>query len=272
MEFRQSYPDNGQEVGKMISARSISIIFYITEFELRKLFHEPSQILMRMIQPVLWLVVFGGVISRARVLPDTGYSYMEYLTPGVMAQSVVFMAIFYGVNLVWERERGMLHKLLSTPAPRYSIVIGKAFSAGVRSMFQAILIYILAIILHVHLNMNPLNILGVLFIIVLTGMCFSSLSICLASFFKTRDRMMGIGQGITMPLFFASSAIYPIDLMPDWLKILSHINPLTYIVDSLRALLITGDYSNFILDISIVILSVVVLISLATLVFKRILD
>jgi ABC-2 type transport system permease protein len=256
----------------MISAKSITSIFTITEFELRKIFHEPSQIFMRIIQPVLWLVVFGEVISRARILPNTSYSYLEYLTPGVMAQSVVFMAIFYGVNLVWERERGMLHKLLSTPVSRYSIVIGKALSGGVRSLFQAILIFILAIILRLHLNLNPLNILGVLFIILLTGMCFASLSICLASFFKTRDRMMGIGQAITMPLFFASSAIYPIELMPDWLKILSRINPLTYIVDSLRALLITGVYSDLAIDILVVILSVVILISLATFVFKHILD
>jgi ABC-2 type transport system permease protein len=256
----------------MISFRPIISIFVITEFELRKLFHEPSQIFMRIIQPVLWLVVFGGVISRTRILPDTGYSYLEYLTPGVMAQSVVFMAIFFGVNLVWERERGMLHKLLSTPVPRQSIVLGKAFSTGVRSLFQAILIFILAIVLRIHLNLNPLNVLGVLLIIVLTGMCFSSLSMCLASLFKTRDRMMGIGQAITMPLFFASSAIYPVELMPGWLKIISQINPLTYIVDALRALLITGNYSHIVQDVLIILIAVSIFASLATIIFKRILD
>jgi ABC-2 type transport system permease protein len=256
----------------MITSKSITTVFNITEFELRKLFHEPSQIFMRIIQPVLWLVVFGEVISRARILPDSSYSYLAYLTPGVMAQSVVFMAIFYGVNLVWERERGMLHKLLSTPAPRHSIVIGKAFSAGVRSIFQAILIFILAIILRIHLNLNPLSVLGVLFIIVLTGMCFASLSICLASVFKTRDRMMGIGQAITMPLFFASSAIYPVELMPEWLKVLSHINPLTYIIDALRALLITGNYDKLAIDIIVVVFFVVILASLATFIFKHILE
>jgi ABC-2 type transport system permease protein len=256
----------------MISARSITHVFVITEFELRKLVHEPSQIFMRIVQPVLWLVVFGGVISKTRILPDSGYSYLAYLTPGVMAQSVVFMAIFYGVNLVWERERGMLHKLLSTPVPRYSIVIGKAFSAGVRSLFQAILIFILAVILRIHLNLNPLNVLGVLVVIVLTGMCFSSLSICLASFLKTRDRMMGIGQAISMPLFFASSAIYPVDLMPGWLRILSRINPLTYIVDALRSLLITSNYNDLALDFGVILAAVAILVSLAALIFKHILD
>ncbi len=83
---------------------------------------------------------------------------------------------------------------------------------------------------------------------------------------------MGIGQVITQPLFFASSAIYPIELMPTWLKVLSRVNPLTYIVDALRSLLLTGDYSNLGIDIGVVILSVVVLTALAILAFRRVLE
>ncbi len=256
----------------MNPSKAMMSIFTITEFELRKVFHDPSQIFIRIIQPLLWLVVFGEVMARVRVLPDTSYSYLQFLTPGVLAQSVIFMAIFFGINLVWERDRGLLHKLLATPAPRSSIIIGKAFSAGVRSIFQAVLIFVLALIIRVHLNLNPLYILGVLLIVILTGMCFSSLSICLASIFKTRERMMGIGQAITMPLFFASSAIYPVELMPNWLKVLSHINPLTYVVDALRALLLTGDFSHLAIDIGIITLSVVILVGLATLAFRHIID
>jgi len=253
-------------------ARVITNVFTITEFELRKVFHDPSQVLIRAIQPLLWLLVFGQVMAKIRVLPTTNYSYLQFLTPGVLAQSVIFMAIFFGINLVWERDLGLLHKLLATPMPRYSIIIGKTFSGGVRSVFQAIVILILALIIRVKLNMNPLYVLGVLFIVVLSGMCFSSLSIFLASLLKTRERMMGIGQVITMPLFFASSAIYPIDLMPGWLKVVSHINPLTYIVDALRALLVTSDFSHLAIDMGVVILSVVVLTFLAVLAFRRILE
>jgi ABC-2 type transport system permease protein len=272
MEFGQGYPEGGQEVRKMNPARELMSVFTITEFELRKVFHDSSQIYIRAIQPLLWLVVFGEVMAKVRVLPNTNYTYLQFLTPGVLAQSVIFMAIFFGINLVWERDRGLLHKWLSTPVPRHSIIIGKAFSAGVRSIFQAVLIFILALVIRVRLNLNPLDILGVLFIIVLTGMCFSSLSICLASLFKTRERMMGIGQAITMPLFFASSAIYPVDLMPDWLKVLSRVNPLTYVVDALRSLLLTGDFSHLAIDVGVVSLSVVVLVFLATMAFRRIID
>ncbi|MDO8692026.1 MAG: ABC transporter permease [Dehalococcoidia bacterium] len=250
----------------------LSSMATITEFELRKLRHDYSQVFMRVIQPALWLLIFGEVFSKIRVLPNGNADYLQFLTPGVLAQSVVFVAIFYGLMLVWERDLGMLQKLMSTPTPRYSIVVGKAFSAGVRSVFQAIVVLILALIMRVNLNISPLSVIGVLVIIVMSGMCFSSLSILLASLLKTRERMMGIGQAITMPLFFASSAIYPIDLMPDWLRVVAQVNPLSYIVDAMRTLLVTGEYSHLAVDLGAVFLATFVITSLASLSFRRIIS
>jgi len=254
----------------MKAVRLFTDIFIITDFELRKVWHDVSQIFIRAVQPVLWLLVFGEVFAQTRLLPTGNYNYLQFLTPGVLAQSVIFVAIFYGFNLVMDRDMGLLHKLLSTPIPRYSIVLGKTLSAGVRSVIQALVVFILALILRVHLILNPLTISGVLVIIILTGMCFSSLSIFLASFFKTRERMMGIGQAIVMPLFFASSAIYPIDIMPTWLKVVAHINPLSYIVEAMRALLVTGDYHRITLDFGITVLATAVLVVLASTSFSRI--
>jgi ABC-2 type transport system permease protein len=256
----------------MSAAAEVTNVFTIAEFELRKVFHDPSQVFIRAVQPLLWLLVFGQVMAKVRVLPTTDYTYLQFLTPGVLAQSVVFMAIFFGINLVWERDLGLLHKLLATPVPRRSVIIGKAFSGGVRSVFQAIIIFIIAEIVQVHLNLNPLFILAVLVIVILSGMCFSALSIFLASMLKTRERVMGIGQVITMPLFFASSAIYPVNLMPTWLQVVSRINPLTYIVDSLRALMVTGDFSHIGVDIAVLVASVIVLTTLAVFGFRRVLE
>jgi len=254
----------------MKAIRLFEDIFTITEFEMRKIWHDSSQVFIRAIQPILWLLVFGQVMSQLRVISTGNYGYLEFLTPGVLAQSVIFVAIFYGFNMVMDRDMGLLHKLLSTPMPRYSIVLGKTLSAGVRSVIQALVVFILAVIIRVHLILTPLSILGVLIIIVLTGMCFSGLSMFLASFFKTRERIMGIGQAIMMPLFFASSAIYPIDVMPTWLKVIAHINPLSYIVDAMRALLVTTDYSHLAMDFGITVLATAVLVGLASTSFSRI--
>jgi ABC-2 type transport system permease protein len=250
--------------------RFFTDIFTITDFELRKIWHDSSQVFIRAVQPVLWLLVFGQVFAAVRLLPTGNYDYIQFLTPGVLAQSVIFVAIFYGFNLVMDRDMGLLHKLLSTPIPRYSIVLGKTLSAGVRSVIQAAVVFVLAVIIRVHLILTPASIFGSLLIIVLTGMCFSSLSIFLASFFKTRERMMGIGQAIIMPLFFASSAIYPIDIMPGWLKVIAQVNPLSYIVESMRALLVTADYHRIALDFGVTFLATAVLVTLASMAFSRI--
>ena len=254
----------------MTIKRYVSNVLTLTEFELRKLRHDSSQIWLRSVQPALWLLVFGEVFTKIRVIPTGEVSYLQFMTPGVLAQSVMFVAIFYGITVVWERDLGLLNKLLSTPAPRSTIVLGKALSAGVRGIFQAVAVLILALLIRVKILFNPLSVLGVFMIIILFGMCFASLSMSLAPLFRTRERMMGIGQAITMPLFFASNAIYPLSLMPGWLKTIAVINPLSYVVDAMRCLLITGDLSSLPLDILAIATATMVLIVLASLSFRRI--
>lgn len=252
--------------------RFASSILTVAEIEVRKIRHDSSELWTRIIQPALWLLVFGEVFNGIRGFAPTGIPYLEFITPGILAQSVQFIAIFYGITIVWEKDVGLLTKLLSTPSPRSSIIIGKALAAGFRGIFQAIMIFGLALLLGVHLRFDPVDIAGTFFVIVLFAMCFTSLSMALASFLKTRERMMGIGQAITMPLFFASSAIYPIALMPKWLQVISLGNPLTYVVDALRAMLLTGNYSNLPVDLFALVISTVVMIVLASLGLKRLID
>jgi ABC-2 type transport system permease protein len=254
----------------MTVKRYVSSVLTLTEFELRKLRHDSSQIWLRSVQPALWLLVFGEVFTKIRAIPTGEVSYLQFMTPGVLAQSVMFVAIFYGITVVWERDLGLLNKLLSTPAPRSTIVLGKALSAGVRGIFQAVAVLILALLIRVKILFNPFSVLGVFMIIILFGMCFASLSMSLAPLFRTRERMMGIGQAITMPLFFASNAIYPISLMPGWLRTIAVINPLSYVVDAMRCLLITGDLSSLPRDILAIATATVALIVLASLSFRRI--
>lgn len=244
----------------------------IADMEARKIEHDPTELLIRSIQPLLWLLIFGQVFNAIHGLAPSGYTYLQYLTPGILAQSVLFVAIFYGITIVWERDMGLLTKLLSTPSRISSIVTGKALGASIRGIFQAIVIFIAAVALRINLIFYPLNVIGVFAVIIVFAMCFSSFSMLLASFFKTRDRMMGIGQAITMPLFFASNAIYPTSIMPKWLQTISEFNPLSYVVDALRALLLTGNYSALPLDLGVLVVTTLVFMSLATIVLRRIIE
>ncbi len=215
----------------------------IGEWEVRKLRHDMTDVVTRTIQPVLWLLIFGEVFTRIHAIPTGNKSYLDFMAPGILAQSVLFMAIFTGIAIIWERDVGVIHKFLASPTPRGAIVLGKAIAAGLRSLPQAVIIYILALILGVHMNWNPLALLGVVVIVMLGAACFSTFSVLIACTLRSRERVMGIGQVLTMPLFFASNAIYPIAIMPTWLQAIARVNPLSYEVDALRALMLTNSSS-----------------------------
>ncbi len=241
----------------------ISHTLTVVEAEARKLRHDPVELLTRAVQPALWLLVFGQVFGRLRGVPTGTISYRDFLAPGILAQSGLFIAIFYGITAVWERDLGIVHKYLVSPASRVALVLGKALSAGLRGLSQGVIIYLLSILLGVDLRFTPGAVLGVLAAIVLASAVFATLSLMVACLVKTRDRMMGIGQVLTMPLFFASNAIYPVALMPGWLRVVAAINPLTYQVDALRALMIQGGASTFGLGLDFAVLAGVLVLFVA---------
>ncbi len=229
----------------------------IAEMEVRKLRHDPTELLTRTVQPALWLLIFGEVFTRTHAIPTGGLPYLDFMAPGILAQSVMFIAIFSGIAIIWERDLGIVHKFLAGPTPRTALVLGKALAAGVRGLSQAMIIYLLAWMLGVQLNWNPLALLGVIALVLLGAACFSTFSLIIACIVKTRERFMGIGQVLTMPLFFASNAIYPIVIMPAWLQAIAHANPLTYEVDGLRGLMLSGAINLTGLALDFVVLLVV---------------
>ncbi|MGO9411023.1 MAG: ABC transporter permease [Spirochaetia bacterium] len=225
--------------------RYVARTLTISGMEARKLLHDPTELLTRAVQPALWLLVFGQVFTRIRAIPTGNLRYIDFMAPGILSQSVLFIAIFYGISVIWERDLGILQKFLVSPTPRSALVLGKAISAGLRGLAQAIIVYLLAVLLGVGMDWNPLSLAGVLLVVMLGAAFFSTFSLVIACLVKTRERFMGIGQILTMPLFFASNAIYPISIMPRWLQIISHANPLTYQVDALRSLMLSGGTSAY---------------------------
>ena len=244
----------------------------IAELEVRKLRHDATELITRAVQPALWLLVFGEVFTQVRAIPTGNLRYLDFMAPGILAQSVLFIAIFYGIAIIWERDLGIVHKFLASPTPRAALVLGKALSAGVRSLSQAVIIYALALLLGVSINWNPLALLSVLLVVVLSAAFFSTFSLVIACLVKTRERFMGIGQVLTMPLFIASIAIYPIAIMPAWLQVISHINPLTYEVDALRALMLAGGTSEYGVgvDVAILVLATALLVYVGARLYPRV--
>ena len=247
------------------AARFLSDVSAIADVEVRKLRRDWTELLTRAVQPTLWLLVFGQVFGRIRAIPTGSVNYLEFLAPGILAQSVLFTAIFYGIAIIWERDLGILQKLLVSPASRGALVLGKAASASVRGLAQTVIIYVLAGVLGVRLRFDVGAVVGVVVAVSLGSAVFSTLSLIVACLVKTRERFMGIGQVLTMPLFFASNAIYPLELMPGWLQTVSRANPLSYLVDALRGLMIAGGHAVFgvALDFAVEIAALGFLVALA---------
>lgn len=206
--------------------------------ELRKLRHDHLDILTRSVQPLLWLFVFGTALRRNRALAGGFHDYRAYLAPGIMAQAALFIAIFFGLAVIWERDLGQLQRLLATPIPRLAIVLGKAAGAAIRALAQAAVLLLVLAITGIRIHWTVPGVFGALVLLVLGTAGFACLSMILASLVRTRERFMGIGQMVLMPLFFASSALYPLSIMPGWLRVLARGNPLTYEVHGMRQLLL----------------------------------
>ena len=250
---------------------TVRVIVAMIELEVRRIMHDRTELYFRAVQPLLWLLVFGYVMGSLRVIP-TGMPYMDYIMPGVLIQSATSVAIFFGLVIIWERESGILKRLVTAPAPRYAIVIGRSMAAGVRALFQAFIIIPIAILFGVKVLLDPLCLFMALVVIFISAGGFAGLSILVASILKTREKFMGIGQAIIFPLFFASNALYPISSMPQILQLFASINPMTYMVSATRALLISGDLSGLGIDILAIVIFDVAIFALASWNFTQVIS
>jgi ABC-2 type transport system permease protein len=251
---------------------SLRHILTMIRLEMLRIKHDRTELYVRAVQPILWLIVYGPIMGAVRAIPTGSISYTAFITPGILIQSTTFVSIFYGLTIVWERENGVLKKLLVSPMKKYTIVVGRALASGIRSLFQMLIIVPIALLIGVQFYWNFGYFLLAIAIVFFSSGGFAAISIIAASFFKTRERFMGIGQAITFPLFFLSSALYPIDIMPPVLKSIAMYNPMSYIVDALRGLLITGSIPNIWLDLGVLILFDVIMFAIGTVSFKKIIQ
>jgi ABC-2 type transport system permease protein len=173
---------------------------------------------------------------------------------------------------ITSRETGILKRLLVAPTSIYATVIGRSVASGVRAVVQALIIFPVAILLGVKFIANPFYIAAAFLILFLVSGGFAAISILVASIMKTRERFMGLGQALIMPLFFASNALYPIDMMPSALQLFAVLNPLTYAVDAIRGLMISGELSNLTVDVLAILVFDMVVFALASLSFRKILE
>lgn len=237
--------------------------------EWQRVRREPSVLVARVAQPLLWLLVFGAAVSKVRGLGDTEVPYKALLGPGVLAQSVLFVAIFSGLAIIWERDLGITQRLLVAPVARSAIIMGKAVSAAMRAVVQVAFVLAIVAVLGIPLRWTVAGVVGSLASVALCATLLSAVSMVMASAVRSREQFMGIGQLVTLPLLFASSALYSVSVMSGWLRAVAHANPLTYEVEILRRLLVGVGPDRLGLDVLVLLAWAVVSVAVASRTFPR---
>jgi ABC-2 type transport system permease protein len=200
--------------------------------ELLRFVNERSRIVSSLAFPLLFLVIFGAGFGKVIGSLAPGVDFIKFMYPGIVAQSVLTSSLFAGVSVVWDREYGFLREILVAPIGRSGIVLGKAIGATVTALLQVAVMLVLAPILGVSLS--PATILGLIPIVVILALGLSGLGILIASFMTSQQGFQLVIQLLIFPLIFLAGVFFPVNNVPDWLAVISKLNPLTYGVDAVR--------------------------------------
>ncbi len=187
--------------------------------------------------------------------------YTQFIFPGIIGMTILFSSMFSSISIIWDKEFGFMKEILVAPVSRLSIVLGKALSGTIVSTIQAIMI--LALFPFLGFKLSPLQVIAIVFICASVSFCISAFGILLATFYDSYESFSVIMNFIIMPMFFLSGAMYPVRLLPDILKVVAKLNPLTYGIDSLKHVLFKGDVGSMGPDFSPVTNAAVIILASA---------
>jgi len=219
-------------------------------------------------QPIFWLAIFGFGMGRSVGLESPGLSYLAFLAPGVIAQNIMFTAFFGGVSVLYDKEFGFLKEILVAPVSRLAIVAGKVLGGATSAFVQGIIVLAFSLLLGVRFT-SLSGMVASLGIMALISFAFMALGLALASGLERAASFQSIGRFTTMPMWFLSGALWPLDKSPEWLKVITLLNPLTYGVDALRTLLINVNVLDLTLGITMLIAFTVAMLALGTYLFNK---
>jgi ABC-2 type transport system permease protein len=240
--------------------------------EYKVFLREKSRIVASIVTPVLWLFIFGGGLGGSVSIPGT--NYQAFIYPGILAQSVLFSSIFFGVYIVWDRKVDFLKEVLVAPVSRTAIFVGKVVGGATDSLIQVVILLLLGVglaasgtISGVHLG--PAALLASVVILALTTVAFVSVGLIIGSLMESPEGFQLVSSFVVFPIFFLSGALFPIGKLPVWLAPFTFLDPLTYAVDALRGVLLGSSHFHVTLDLAVVGGFTALVIAVGTRAFER---
>ena len=241
--------------GPKVDTSPIHGLWALTLRDLRKWYTNPYQLIISLVQPIVWMGLFGKALNFGTFIAGSGASvstinstllnffgttsYFSYLVCGMLVFIVLFTSAFSGMSVVWDRRFGFMNKALSTPVSRGSIVMSKILQSVLRSLAQAAVVLVIGIALGMDTgNLSALGLLGAFSVVFLVAMGLSGLFVMLSLKSSNWQTQMAVINLLNLPLLFASNALFPLKIMPGWLQTVVKANPVSYAIDALRQMLI----------------------------------
>ena len=228
---------------------NLSGVYAIWQREMLTFFREKPRIVSAIINPIFWLLTFG--VGLGATVNIAGVNYVQYIFAGILMQTFLFSSIFYGAYLVWDRRIDLLKAVLVTPLSRSSIFLGKMLGGVTFSLIEAAIILAFGVVINVNYTLYSISLVTIIVMIAAAGL--TAVGLIIGSLMTSPEGFQLITTFVIFPLFFLSGALFPLNNLPSYLAFLTIANPLTYIVDSLRSLLVGLQYFNTLQNILVMI-------------------
>ncbi|MDX6493250.1 MAG: type transport system permease protein, partial [Gaiellaceae bacterium] len=208
--------------------------------QLRNLMREPIWIALLLIQPMVWLLLYGQLFSRVPSLRGGARTYVQFLTPGIVVMNAFFGGTWSGMAMITDLDRNVVSRFLATPASRFAIVFSQVVRGGVIALIQALIILVVGLALGVRVHGGALGWLVVLAAAALVCMAFAGISTAIALLVRKEATMIAAANFVGLPLMFLSAILIPQRQMPNWIAQLSRFNPVNWGVHAARNAIVAG--------------------------------
>jgi ABC-2 type transport system permease protein len=245
---------------------NLQAIYVLWLRQMKRFIRAKSRLIANILQPFFFLIFFGFGFSSIQLVGSL--NYMDFLMPGMIAMSVVLSSIFSGVSVIWDKQFGFLKEVLVAPVSRVAIVIGQTLGGSTTAIIQGLTVLVIGMLLGV--KVNALSIIPALIFIILIAFFAVSLGLAIASNLNDFHGFQLIMNLLIMPLIFLSSAFFPIQNVPNWMKIIMLSNPLTYAVDGLRGCLIGVFAISIYIDFAVVAMLCISLTAVGAFAFSKV--
>lgn len=222
----------------MILLRTMYIVWYR---EILRIWRDKLRLLGSFIFPMLFFVMLGGGLTGSISMLAPGISYTQYIFPGVISMTVLMTSLMSGLGLVWDREFGFLKEVLVAPVSRSGIVLGKISGGATVGVGQGLILLVLTPLIGIKLSFLMITLL--IFMLLLSAFALGGLGVLVASRMRSIEAFGGVMQMVIWPMIFLSGIFIPVSNLPAWMNILVKINPVSYIVDSIRQVVLSADRS-----------------------------